>query len=303
MKSHLLYASGFFLAVFLLSGCRGDNVSQTEDGRLVLGQAEVEEVVERGVAPGNRTLMLTGTTGNIMLTGTETATANLEFVKRARGADTEDAQALLGDIVIEESGDNQAYRYVMQTEEPERTVVDVRGEVPQNVRLEIQMENGNAELSGIGGPLTIRHANGNVRIGGAAADVQVEVLNGAIEVGYQDLPANGSVNLSVANGNLVLTLPASSSARIDAQTSAGYVNVTGLEFVNRQLSPQGAGNQFTGQLGQGTASIRLRTENGSITIQEGMVERLGTAPAVPADTSVLPGDPAVPPTSTQPEGI
>jgi hypothetical protein len=302
--------------MLFLAACQGKDagVSQTEEGQLVLGEAEQTEVVERAVALGTRTLVLDGYSGTIALQGTDDGTGSLTFTKHARGRDDEAAAKALGRVSLEEKGDETKYEYVMRARDPNLTHVDITGTVPRNANIDIRLESGNVRLSGLSGPMVVRVEGGNVQIAGAANNVDVEVHNGAIDVGVYRIAAGSTIDLRTTNGNLGLTLPASSSTKIEARTRAGTITTEGLTFANRQLNPDGAGARFQGNLGQSGATITLRTENGTITLTEGTMMELPalddameempdttrmTSPdtlreSIPADTSRMTPDTSAP---------
>jgi hypothetical protein len=274
-----------FAAALLLGACRGDDVSRTEDGNLVLGGTEVEEAVTRGVNPGNRPLVLNGFNGSIQLEGVAGQTASLQLVKKARGRDDEAATELLREIQIQESGDAEAYRYVMTSTAPSRTQVDVRGQVPAGTNLRIELQNGSVELSGITGPISVQLQNGSVRIDEAAGNVQAVTQTGTVDVGFQRVPPNANATLRATNGNVTLTVPADAAARIEAETRVGNIQVgQGLRFTNQSLRPEGVGNTFVGRLGTGNAAITLSTQTGNIRIERGTI----SPPVRAADTTVAP---------------
>ena len=276
------------LALFglLWAGCGGEpEVSQTQEGRLVLGESEVTAEVTRGVVPGARTLVLDGFDGSVELTAAAGEAAALTFIKRARGDSDADAREMLEDVQIAEEGDEQTYRFSLQTDRPEQTSVDVRGAIPPQTALRIEMTSGSVSLSGVDGPIQVTNENGNVRIAGAGESVSVQTQAGAVDVGLRLLPARASVNLRTANGDVTLGLPAEASARIEAETQVGDIRVQGLDFTDRRLRPEGAGASFTGRLGAGNANVELHTQNGAITLQE------GSTLALPPD-SVEQGQPA-----------
>ncbi len=265
------------LLLGLLSAC-GSDVERADDGSLVLGQAEVQETVTRGVTPDSRELVLTGFSGNIHLTAGEGREAQLEFVKRARGDDQEDAAGLLNSVLIEEAGDGDAYRYTMRSEEPARTSVDVYGTIPRDARLRIEMQSGDIEVSGAGGPLVIHNGSGDAHVGGAASTVEVVTGNGNVDVGFRTIPADATIRIESSNGNVGVTMPASTGARVKASTGSGDIRVgEGLDFSNRRLRPSASGSEFEGQMGRGSASIQLSTNNGDVTMNEGIVERLASS--------------------------
>lgn len=262
--------------IVLLSGCRSGtrDIGEGEDGELLIGQAEVSETTTRGVNPGTRTLVITGFNGNIELTGSDGDTAQLEFTKRARGRNDGAARETLGEIDIEESGGDDAYRFDLTARQTDRSAVDVRGTVPVGTPLRIEMTNGSVAISAADGPIDIDMRNGTVRIGGTTRDVTARVGNGDIDLGTRMVDPNGSIRLEASNGNVSLRMPASASTRVDARTTVGTVRVSGLEFSSRRLQREGAGSSFSGQLGGGNARVEIRVQNGMITLSEGQTHSL-----------------------------
>ncbi|HMB89748.1 MAG TPA: DUF4097 family beta strand repeat-containing protein [Rhodothermales bacterium] len=272
-----VWKAAFVLVVMVsLAACQGKDagVSQTEEGQLVLGEEEQTDVVERAVAIGARTLVLDGYRGTITLNGTDDRTASLTFTKHARGRDAEAAAKALERVSLEEEGDETKYEYVMRARDPNLTSVDITGEVPRNTNVDIRLESGNVRLSGVSGPMVVKVEGGDVQIAGAANNVDVEVRNGSIDLGVYRVAAGSTIELRTTNGHLGLTLPASSSTKIEARTSAGTITTEGLTFAERQLNPDGAGARFQGSLGQGGTTIMLRTENGNVSLTEGTMMEL-----------------------------
>lgn len=267
---------GLGLIAVVLAGCGGRDagVGETDEGQLVLGETEQTATVTRGVALGTRTLVLDGFRGNVVLRAATGDNTSLTFEKHARGRDDADAARLLERITLEEAGDAEAYRYTLRSGDANLSHVDVEGTVPPSTAVEIRLQSGAVRLSGIEGPLDVRVDNGTVEIGGAGQRVDVEVRNGSVEAGFFRLADGTGVNLRTTNGEVVLTLPASAPAAIEARTGAGDVRVEGLSFADRRLAPDGAGARFQGRLGAGSVPVALRTENGSITLREGTVLRL-----------------------------
>lgn len=287
------------LALLLLSGCKEKQpIGQTEEGALILGTTEVTEAIERSVSLNNRTLVLEGFAGSIRLNGTNEAQARLEFVKRARGSDDADALRKLAGISIDEVGDNQAYRYAMRSEDAGLSSVDVTGVVPAATSVQIQTESGHLALSGVEGPIRITHQNGNVEIAGARRSVEAETRSGDVTLGIPTLADGSTVRLRTYNGDVYLTLPQSTSATIEASTSAGSVVVNGVTFAERTFTPRGAGALFRGRLGEGGTQISLQTENGSIHIREGSVLSLPETDSLTIIEPGLPTDTLAPPDSS-----
>jgi hypothetical protein len=297
------------LAIITLAGCNQpaeEEVGQTQEGDLVLGPAEVTHTVERAVSLNTRPLVLDGFNGTVRLDGADADVAQLTFIKRARGQDDAAARNVLGGIQLIERGDASQYEYVMQSDQPNRSEVDVRGTVPHETTLQIGFESGAVALSGVTGPIDVEHRSGNVQIAGAGASVRVDIQNGSIQLGLEQLPADAQVSLLTSNGDLTLAVPETVSAQLTAQTQAGPINVQDVSFTSRRLDPQGAGARFEAQLGAGNATIELRTENGAITLRSRQAE-----PLVPADsmavepedtTQAMPPDTAAPDTAAPDTG-
>ncbi len=273
-------------ALLLLSACQSDEpgIGESEDGFMIVGQSEVEETSVRGVSPGLRTLVLSGFTGNIRLSGSNDPNARLEFTKRARADDDTGARRLLGDVQVDEAGTDDSYTFTMQSERPEQSAVDVSGTVPADTPIRIEMQSGTIELTGVDGPLDITSQHGDIRVSGPGSSVRIVTRNGDVELGMRLVPSDANVSVTTSNGDLMIGLPTAASAQLDARTSAGGIRAAGLSFTNRRLQTNGAGSRLTGQLGQGNAPIELRTENGSIIIEEGLTMEL------PADTLAAPVD-------------
>ena len=278
---------GIGLLVGGLSACKKEaGVSQTDEGRLILGAVEQTETVERGVALAGRMLVLDGFHGTVSLIGTGGETARLTFTKRARGRDTTAAANALGRITLDEAGDAESYQYVLRTHDPDLSSVDIQGEVPRKTSLRLQLASGHVTLSGIDGPVEVTLDGGSVEIGGAGESVTVETRNGSIRVGLYRLPSESTLRLHATNGNVTLILPGSVDARVTAQTSAGAITTESLTFSDRRLNPDGAGARFQGRLGSGSATIDLRTEAGSIVLQEGSVRFLPQTTPAETETDV-----------------
>lgn len=281
------------LLLIALPACQKEaGVSQTDEGNLVLGATEQTETTERSVQLGARTLVLDGFTGRIRLDGSDTADlARLEFTKHARGRDAAAAAEVLERTTLEESGDDQAYSFKMRSRDAALSQVDVSGAVPRGTRVQIRLESGQVELSGIDGPLDVQTQGGTVRIAGAGESVEVETRNGNIDVAMGFVPAGSTVALRAANGDVSLTMPGNIAARVEAQTGSGDIRIAGLQFADRNLSPRGAGSSFEGQLGQGGAQISLRTENGVISLNEGQIMTLPRTDSLSLDDPMtIPAD-------------
>jgi len=242
-------------------------VARTEDGVLRLGRVEVVDTVARTVAPNDRPLVLKGMRGAMYLTGGDRSTADLSFVRRGRGDSREAGQSVLDGITITESGTESEYQYTLAAERSDYAAVDVHGQVPRSTPLHIDRLSGPVHVEDVEGALTIEHEHGDVAVRGAAGPVETTIKNGDVTAGFRTLPTEGPLRLETANGDLHLDLPPEASARIEARTDVGTIRTRGLTVTTEQFAPLNAGARYTAQVGDGGATVELRTQNGSVTIQ------------------------------------
>lgn len=290
------------LLVVGMGGCQPSadeaEVARTDEGTLRLGTVTAVDTLVRAVAPSDRPLVIQGVQGGVRLTGTDTETADLQFVVRARGTDAASARAALDAVSITESGTEQTYTYALERDlrrAPTYTAVDVEGTVPRSAPLRVDRASGPVTLTGVEGPLTVRHDHGPVTIRGAAASVDVRVRNGDLQVDLRAVPSGATVSLETANGDVLLTLPPDAAARLDVQTNAGEIRTQGLSLTAERYRPMDAGGRYNAEMGGGGASVEVSTNNGNVRLRAA-----DEAPSDPAatDTSVAPETSVVPPADT-----
>lgn len=294
------------LAATVLGACQQPgttDVDQTEEGVLRLGSVEAVDTVARAVAPNDRPLVIDGFRGRVDLEGAAQETAELRFVRRGRGEDTEAARGVLEDVTITESGSEENYTYTLQSDGAAYAAVDVMGTVPRAAALRIERSSGPVAIEGVRGALTVRHEDGPVTLQDTGGPVDVEIQNGDLEVRAASLPGDGPVRLRTANGDVTLRLPPDASAQISAQTSVGALRTQGLALTDERFSPQGAGGRYEARLGAGATTVELRTENGSVLVAAAEPAALDTtgAPAAEEAPSAEQEEPAaldVPPSDT-----
>jgi len=291
----VLFVFAVLLTVGLAGGCEQpstSDVNQTEKGVVRLGSVEAVDTVARAVAPSGRPLVIDGFRGRVDLRGGDGETADLQFVRRARGEDAETARGVLQDVTITESGSEQSYTYTLETDGRAYAAVDVSGTVPRGGALRIEQSSGPVVIDGVAGPLTVKHEHGPVTIRDASASVEVEAKNGDLDVAVQSVPADATIALRTKNGDVTLRLPPNASVQINAETSAGNIRTRGLALTGQEFLPRDAGGEYAAQLGPGDASVELHTENGSVLVQSAEMDTTMSEPESeslsppPSDTTV-----------------
>lgn len=293
---------GALLLVFgggLLGACQRageSDVSRSSDGVMRLGAVEVVDTVARSVGPNERPLVLEGLRGSVRVSGEDQRTADLSFVRRGRGDDQDAGRSVMEGISITEQGSEGEYVYTLAADEEDYAAVDVRGTVPRQTALRIDRLSGAVAIDDVEGPLTIAHDHGSVDVEGAAAPVDVTIKNGDIRVDFRRIPAEGSLRLQTANGDIDVGMPPEASVQVDARTNAGTIRTQGLPFSPEQFTPVNAGARYTAELEADGPTLEARTENGSITLRARTAAAADSAqadtgaasePTVPASDSVV----------------
>jgi len=127
-----------------------------------------------------------------------------------------------------------------------------------------------AEMTSTEFPLSISdmHAGGTIQVDsgsitGIGLKGSFEVDGGSSELLFDvDLPPNGSLSASLSSGPIETTLPVATSATLTASTSAGDIEIVGMDFNGVVV-----GGEAAGQFGAGEGSISLSTGEGDISIR------------------------------------
>ena len=105
--------------------------------------------------------------------------------------------------------------------------------------------------------------NGAIHARDLADDVQLQTVNGSIEASFRRLASDQNVEIESVNGRVEISVPGNSDASVRADTVHGSLR---NDFDLRSNKSFG-GTRLNGQLGSGTAELRLNTVNGSISIR------------------------------------
>ena len=150
---------------------------------------------------------------------------------------------------------------------------------PPGAELDLRSSNGSIEVDGVGtngllessnGKITLRNvtgkfvidtSNGAITIVNTHGEIDGRTSNGPIE--FSGSFDDGSTNsLRTSNGNITINVGEQANVHIDAETNNGDVDVE-IPLDAATLSD----GRVVGDIGDGSASLRLRTSNGSITIR------------------------------------
>lgn len=195
-----------------LAGCAGQLGGQLD---------ETTTISESYDAADLEGLIAETTNGEVTITGEDRDSVALEAVKSAGSQEALEATTVnvtreggVLSVLVDESDTGP-------TDPSPR--VDLELTVPADLRVQRAVTvNGDVDVSGVFGPLTVRSTNGDVTATGINGDVDVELINGDVEVDGVD----GSVGVETTNGDIRVR---SVTGDATVQTTNGDVSVTGVD--------------------------------------------------------------------------
>lgn len=138
--------------------------------------------------------------------------------------------------------------------------------VPAMSNLEsIESVNGDIEVKGVLGNVDLETVNGNIEVDGINADAGLETINGSINAQFLSLAGEQRVDCESVNGKISLYLPENVDADFSAETVNGGID--GSDF-GLKTDKGFIGRDMRGQVGNGSARVRLNTVNGAIRIRK-----------------------------------
>lgn len=150
-----------------------------------------------------------------------------------------------------------------------RARVDLEITVPVRADLRLQLDVGDMEISGIEGRVDIQADVGQVVLKDVVARQSLKVRTDVARIRFEGPISEGVLyDMRSAVGDIALTLPASSSFELDAESNVGAVTCD-FDVRGTQERKQVVGGRIQGTVGQSpTAEVRLQSEVGSIRINE-----------------------------------
>lgn len=263
-----------------------------------LNTVEVTETESRTLTLDGRELAFDGFAGNVSVVAVPNLdVTEVEFTKRARGATESQANARLGAIRLNESGDDALYQYVWRTDDDGEASVDADVRVPLTANVVVIVESGEITANGLSGPFTAETGAGEIRAEHLrSARVRLQSGAGGITAGAAFIPREGDWRIESGSGDVTLRLPPTASVRVEAESGAGSLDLDPqLTFANVRQSGGPAGVDFRARLGEGDARVRATTGAGD-------VEVLRYTPPAPESEAARETAPVLPDT-TRPDSV
>jgi DUF4097 and DUF4098 domain-containing protein YvlB len=199
-------------------------------------------------AQGPMRLRLEGINGTISVVGSSGArSVSITGERRVGSESMEDAQAALQllQVKVEELASEVFVETIQPQDNQGRNyVVDYTVTLPRNFAV------------------SIMNINGDVTVREMLSSTYVDLVNGQID-GKVDLPQDGTVDLSTANGPIALDIPHNTSSQFSANVTNGRIELSNLTLQSEERTP----TSLQGRLADGRGMITLRTVNGDIGVR------------------------------------
>lgn len=140
--------------------------------------------------------------------------------------------------------------------------IDYEIEVPFSWKVQVINLNGEVILDSVRNDTEITLTNGNVRLEDHAGNISCGLTNGNIQVDSQ-LPDHGNWIMSITNGQMVVSLPRSTSAMFSSSITNGTISTQNLELEDK-ISTR---HSTQGRLNDGDGAITLSVVNGQIVVE------------------------------------
>jgi len=212
--------------------------------------------------------------GRVIVRSWNEPRVRVRAVRRVTCRDSEEARKAFNALSIVPTVTSDALR--IQTKAPRRDNglfdwiagtnvninVDYDVTLPRTMDVEIDNTNGAIDLGDVHGSMRLSNTNGHIECARCGGAIEAETTNGSIRADLAELTRGKAVRLVTTNGGLTIALPRSAGARIDASTTNGSIR-TDLPVSTTEMRR----NSLRGTINGGGGDVRLRTTNGSISIQ------------------------------------
>ena len=226
-------------------------------------QARHCDIREQTVASAGRLSVDAGRNGGASVKGWLRA----DVLVRARveaAADTEVAAAQIAGQVSVSSSGGQVRATGPESANNSWWSVSYEIFVPQNTDLELKTYNGGLAISDVRGTIHFEVNNGGVRLKRVAGDVTGSTVNGGLHVELAGAVWDGrQLDVSTRNGGVMLAVPSTYSAHIQAETVNGGIHSDFAAAVDTSAKPR----RLDFNVGSGGAPIHVATTNGGVSVK------------------------------------
>ncbi|HZI18998.1 MAG TPA: DUF4097 family beta strand repeat-containing protein [Pyrinomonadaceae bacterium] len=238
----------------------------------VLAQADFNW---RGSLAAGRVVEIKGVNGNVEARPSRSGQVEVRAERRARRSNPEEVR-----VEVIEHADGVTICAVYPSADTSRpntcqpgdgghmsvrnndTSVNFFVSVPAGVRFRGKTVNGNVGAEGLAADVDAKTVNGNVRVSTTGL-ASAKTVNGSITAALGRADWTDGLEFKTVNGEIDLSLPASLSTTVEAETLNGDIQTDFALTVTGRFSKR----RLSGTIGGGGRELRLKTVNGSVHIR------------------------------------
>jgi DUF4097 and DUF4098 domain-containing protein YvlB len=199
--------------------------------------------------------------GGVRVTGESRNDILVRAMVMAHGRTAADAREIGKQVSVTTSGRIRATG--PRTGNREGWWVSFRIQAPQRTDVDLNSSNGSLSVTNVRGRLNLRTSNGSINLMDVGGNVMADTSNGSVNASLSGTRWDGEgLDVSTSNGSVRLNVPENYNARLVAGTSNGTISVGFPIMVQGRIN-----RDIDTTLGSGGATIRVRTSNGSVSLQ------------------------------------
>ena len=142
--------------------------------------------------------------------------------------------------------------------------VSYRIMVPRSTNLDLDSTNGGITIEGVEGTLRLHTTNGGLHLEDVGGDVAGRTTNGGMRVVLTGSGWTGrGLDVETTNGGVTMSVPAGYSAHLEAATTNGGFHIGFPVTVEGRI-----GRKLSVDLGDGGPTLRVKTTNGGVRIDQ-----------------------------------
>ena len=243
---------------------------------LVEGPARTSEFRWQGRVAAGQTIEIKGVNGSIQATGSSGDQVEVVATRRGRRSDPESVQiktfeheggvticALYPSTDADRPNECLAGHKGRMSSKNNDVNVEFVVKVPAGVRLAARTVNGAVDASGLSADADAETVNGSVKVQTSGV-ARAQTVNGSVQASMGRADWSSDLEIKTVNGSIRVTLPATASTTVDAETVNGSI-VSDFSVSDGTVTRR----RMRGTIGGGGRALSLETVNGSIHIGQG----------------------------------
>src|SRR5258708_23029297 len=148
---------------------------------------------------------------------------------------------------------------------------DITVTVPQDSNLQLKTANGDIQVNGISGQMTLTTTDGSVQMTNDALTGPSNITTTGGDINFDGTIAkSGTYQFQSGSGTINVTLPGAPAFHLDASTNSGSINASDFPRLNVQGNNSGSGAKAKGNIGGNSpgATVALNSETGDINLRQ-----------------------------------